>query len=100
MEMLPDQAKAAGIWYEAGEWRIRSLYPLGDEVDVQDLCASGFPFCGTYVEMEGLHADCMAVMIDGNISPDIAGDRHLTNSMKYSGEKGFAETPDAPSCLK
>lgn len=25
----PDQAKAEGIWYEAGEWCIRSLDPLG-----------------------------------------------------------------------
>ena len=25
------------------------------------------------------------------------GDRHLTSPMQYSGEKGFADTPDAPS---
>ena len=134
-------------WETAGDFYLTDIRE--DEVDVRDLCASGFPFCGTYVEMEslhytgadgklrfdktGLHADCMAVMLDGDTQlrycwgPEwelagikqgihrtvirlfpstfntygphhhIDGDRHLTSPMQYSGEKGFADAPHAPS---
>lgn len=119
----PDQAKAAGIWYEAGEWCIRSLDPLegiragetwlsGEEKDGStvytisdsvkraflksgeislrwEACPEGEKAPFVYLEgdfgvksaagfrekdshqweTEGLHADCMAVMIDGEKKP-------------------------------
>lgn len=138
---------------DSRQWETEGDFYLTDirkeDIQVQDLCASGFPFCGTYVELEsllyagedgklvfgknGLHADCMAVLPDGDsgqagycwgpdwelagVKPGIHravirlipstfntygphhhrdGDRHLTSPMQYSGEKGFADFPNAP----